>query len=381
MYLHLMNTHSYILIIGGGLAGLTSAIHLAKKGISVTLIEKETYPKHKVCGEYISNEVLPYFDFLDIDLDAIKSVEISKFIISTQKGHTINSQLPLGGFGISRYTLDYYLWKKAKTLGVQLINDQVIDVQYKANGFKIVTQQKRVLTSHYVIGAYGKRSILDKTLKRTFSSKKSPWLAVKAHYKAKFDTDTVALHNFTGGYCGLSKVENDRVNACFLVNYKSFKKHKDIDTFQREIMFQNPHLKAFFNDAELLFERPITISQVNFEKKKPVENHIFMIGDSAGLIHPLCGNGMAMAIQSAQMLSELLIENHNKTSALTRKEIEKVYLKQWQKTFSRRLYFGRLLQKVLLNDGLQFLSYKIAHILPSIVPKIIKQTHGDPLVC
>ncbi len=381
MYLHLMNTHSHILIIGGGLAGLTSAIHLAKKDISVTLIEKDTYPKHKVCGEYISNEVLPYFDFLDIDLDAIKSVEISKFTISTQKGHTINSQLPLGGFGISRYTLDYYLWKKAETLGVELINDQVIDVQYRSNGFKIVTQQKRVLTSQYVIGAYGKRSILDKTLKRTFSAKKSPWLAVKAHYRAKFDTDTVALHNFKGGYCGLSKVENDRVNACFLVNYKSFKKHKDIDTFQREIMFQNPHLKTFFNDAKLLFERPITISQVNFEKKKPVENHIFMVGDSAGLIHPLCGNGMAMAIQGAQMLSELLIDNHNKTSALTRKEIEKVYLKQWHKTFSRRLYFGRLLQKVLLNDDLQFLSYKIAHILPSIVPKIIKQTHGDPLVC
>ncbi len=376
-----MNENLHVLIIGGGLAGLTSAIHLAKAGVLVTLIEKDTYPKHKVCGEYISNEVLPYLDFLDINLEQIRPVNISNFIITTQKGNCIQSTLPLGGFGISRYTLDYYLWEKAKELGVRLLNDEVIDVQYQNDIFFIKTNNNAVHTSNYVIGAHGKRTTLDKTLKRDFILKKSPWLAVKAHYRADFDDDTVSLHNFRGGYCGLSMVEDQKVNVCYLVTYDSFKKYKNIDAFQNKIMRQNPYLDTFFNTAELLFDKPITISQINFDKKKPVENHIFMTGDAAGLIHPLCGNGMAMAIQSAQLLCELLIENHHTTIVRSRKKIEGLYIQKWNSTFSKRLYMSRVLQKILLNGNLQQISYAVANAVPSIVPKIIKQTHGEPLVC
>ncbi|WP_109438635.1 MULTISPECIES: NAD(P)/FAD-dependent oxidoreductase [Aquimarina] len=376
-----MNENSHVLIIGGGLAGLTSAIHLAKAGVLVTLIEKDTYPKHKVCGEYISNEVLPYFEFLDINLEKVQPVTISNFVITTQKGDRIQSTLPLGGFGISRYTLDYYLWEKAKEVGVRLINDQVIDIQYQNDTFSVKTNSNIVQTCDYVIGAYGKRTTLDKALKRDFSFKKSPWLAVKAHYKANFDSNTVSLHNFKGGYCGLSMVEDQKVNVCYLVNYNSFKKHKNINVFQDEVMRQNPYLNTFFSSSELLFDKPITISQINFEKKNPVEDHIFMTGDAAGLIHPLCGNGMAMAIQSAQLLCELLIKNHNAEVAGSRKEIERLYIEKWNNTFSKRLYAGRILQKILLNGNLQQISYAVANVIPSIVPKIIKQTHGEPLIC
>ncbi|WP_271784320.1 NAD(P)/FAD-dependent oxidoreductase [Aquimarina algiphila] len=376
-----MNENSHVLIIGGGLAGLTSAIHLAKAGVLVTLIEKDTYPKHKVCGEYISNEVLPYFEFLDINLEKVQPVTISNFVITTQKGDRIQSTLPLGGFGISRYTLDYYLWEKAKEVGVRLINDQVIDIQYQNDTFSVKTNSNMVQTCDYVIGAYGKRTTLDKALKRDFSFKKSPWLAVKAHYKANFDSNTVSLHNFKGGYCGLSMVEDQKVNVCYLVNYDSFKKHKNINVFQDEVMRQNPYLDTFFSSSELLFDKPITISQINFERKNPVEDHIFMTGDAAGLIHPLCGNGMAMAIQSAQLLCELLIKNHNAEVAGSRKEIERLYIEKWNNTFSKRLYAGRILQKILLNGNLQQISYAVANVIPSIVPKIIKQTHGEPLIC
>ncbi|WP_103866168.1 NAD(P)/FAD-dependent oxidoreductase [Aquimarina sp. I32.4] len=374
--------HSHVIIIGGGLAGLTSAIHLARAGVPVTLIEKNVYPKHKVCGEYISNEVLPYFDFLDIDIQSLQPTNISKFLITTKKGNCIESELPLGGFGVSRYTLDYYLWKKATVSGVQLIQDQVIDIKYKQDtGFKIETAKNQMLTSDYVIGAYGKRAQLDKKLQRDFSLKKSSWLAVKSHYTTNFEPNTVSLHNFDGGYCGLSMIEEQKVNACYLVAYDSFKKHKNITGFQKEIMEQNPYLHSFFKEATLLFEKPITISQINFDKKKAVENHILMTGDAAGLIHPLCGNGMAMAIQSAQIVSKLLATNYFETTKKSRKEIEKLYKKQWDQAFSKRLYTGRVLQKILLNDRLQELSYTLANTMPAIVSKIIKQTHGAPLIC
>ncbi|WP_101449005.1 NAD(P)/FAD-dependent oxidoreductase [Aquimarina sp. MAR_2010_214] len=376
-----MNKSSHIIIIGGGLAGLTNAIHLAKAGIPVTLIEMNIYPKHKVCGEYISNEVLPYFDFLDIDINVLQPTRISKFNITTQKGKCIQSTLPLGGFGVSRYTLDHWLWKKAAIAGVQLLNDQVIDVHYENNNFQVKTAGNKMLTTDYVIGAYGKRTQLDKALQRNFSYRRSPWLAVKAHYRADFDSNTVSLHNFEGGYCGLSMVENNMVNACYLATYDSFKKHKDLGIFQKEVLCKNPYLNTFFKNAEPLFGTPITISQINFDKKSPVEDHVFMTGDAAGLIHPLCGNGMAMAIQSAQILSELLINNYDQGLITPRKIIETNYTKQWNKAFSKRLYAGRALQKILLNGRLQELSYTIANIIPAIVPRIIKQTHGEPLIC
>jgi len=375
-----MNKHVHTLIIGGGLAGLTSAIHLAKSNIPVMLIEKDTYPKHKVCGEYISNEVVPYLEFLGVDLEHLNPVDISELTISTLRGKMIKSKLPLGGFGISRYTLDHYLWNMAKNLGVHMIQDQVLDISYNDRLFEIKTSKNGVITSDYTIGAYGKRSIIDKNMKRDFSTKKSPWLAVKSHYKSNFDAKTVALHNFDGGYCGLSLVENNTVNACYLVNYESFKKYKNIYDFQRGVIYKNPYLKEFFENASPVFDKPITISQINFDRKKPVENHVFMIGDAAGLIHPLCGNGMAMAIQSSQILCELLIKNYQ-SNAYSPEEIERLYIKQWNTTFSKRLYAGRILQKVLLNDTFQHIIQKVASLIPFIVPKIIKQTHGKPLVC
>jgi len=380
MYLDVMNRHSRVLIIGGGLAGLVSAIHLAQQKVQVLLIEKDTYPRHKVCGEYISNEIVPYFKDLGLELDHLHPVDISKFVISTQKGNLIHSQLPLGGFGISRYALDHYLWQKAERLGVILVTDIVTNVQFTKHQFEVVTQ-RGAFTADFVIGAYGKRSSLDSTLNRKWSTNKSSWLAVKMHYKASFDPQTVALHNFDGGYCGLSMVENETVNACYLTSYQSFKKYRDVEAFQGNVLNKNPYLRAFFAEARPAFEKPITIAQVNFAKKKPVEQHIFMAGDAAGLIHPLCGNGMAMAIQSARILTELLIKSDQKLSYSARLLLEKQYEQQWQSLFSRRLYMGRVLQRVLLNPNLQQVSYRIASAIPSIVPQIIKQTHGSPIIC
>jgi flavin-dependent dehydrogenase len=119
-----------VVIIGGGLAGLTSAIHLSKFGLKVTLIEKNEYPKHKVCGEYVSNEVLPYYQWLGLEISVLKPSTISKVAFSTAKGKMISGDLLLGGFGISRFELDHYLFEKAIENGCQIIQDTVSDIQF-----------------------------------------------------------------------------------------------------------------------------------------------------------------------------------------------------------------------------------------------------------
>lgn len=206
----------------------------------------------------------------------------------------------------------------------------------------------------------------------------SPWLAVKTHYDFDFDEDTVALHNFNGGYCGLSKTETNTVNACYLTTFKSFKKYGDIDTFQKKELSKNPFLDEFFKKAKPVFKKPLTISQISFQKKEPVENHIFMIGDSAGLIHPLCGNGMAMAIRSAQLFSELFLKAFQK-SDFDRNNLEKEYSNHWQKEFGSRLKTGRFIQRILMNPLSSKLGFSMAKSIPSLIPKLIEKTHGSPI--
>src|SRR3970040_3019814 len=98
-----MKANPDVVIIGGGLAGLTSAIHLSKSGLKVTLIEKNEYPKHKVCGEYISNEVSPYFQWLGLKIFDLQPSLISKMEFSTAKGKIFSGVLSLRGFVITLY--------------------------------------------------------------------------------------------------------------------------------------------------------------------------------------------------------------------------------------------------------------------------------------
>jgi flavin-dependent dehydrogenase len=374
-----MKKNTPIIIIGGGLAGLTAAIHLSKLGLQVIVIEKNEYPKHKVCGEYISNEVLPYLNWLGLNILDLKPTNISKLEFSTTTGKTIKSTLPLGGFGISRYVLDNYLYQKALANGCEIIQDTVDAIDFDNDQFNVTTSNNTVLKSKIVIGAFGKRSNIDLKISRNFIQKKSPWLAVKAHYVADFPDDLVGLHNFKGGYCGVSKVENNAVNICYLADYKTFKKFKNTTEYQNTVLAQNPHLRAIFEKSVLLFEKPLTISQISFDKKKAVENHILMIGDTAGLIHPLCGNGMAMAIHSAKIVSEL-IEKYYNNEINSRIELEEKYIQEWEFNFRKRVRMGQFLSILLQKQKLSRILLQVLVLFPFLLPVIIRKTHGKTIL-
>ena len=368
-----------VLIIGGGLAGLTAAIHLSKKGFEVIVIEKNEFPKHKVCGEYISNEVVPYLNWLGINSKDLHPTLITKLQFSICNGKIVDCVLPLGGFGISRYALDEYLHRKAVSYGCTILKDSVESVVFNENQFTVTTLNNVLLKAKIVLGAFGKRSNVDQKLNRSFIQKKSPWLAVKAHYSGNFPDDLVGLHNFKGGYCGVSKVENDKINICYLADYETFKRYKNIEEYQKAVVFKNPNLKLLFENCTMLFDKPLTISQICFEKKKAVENHILMIGDTAGLIHPLCGNGMAMAIHSAKIVSELVELFFNK-EIKSRADLEKKYKQEWKFNFEKRIRAGRFLARLLQHQKVSEFLLQIVIKFPLLLPKIIKRTHGKPII-
>ena len=374
-----MVNQNEVLIIGGGLAGLTAAIHLSKRGLQVTVIEKNNYPKHKVCGEYISNEVLPYYEWLGIGISKIKPTSINKLQFSAQNGTTINANLPLGGFGISRHALDFHLYNVAIALGCIFIHETVENIIFEEDKFEVTLSNGTLLKSKIVIGAFGKRSNIDVKLNRNFIQEKSHWLAVKSHYIGDFPNDLVGLHNFNGGYCGVSKVENNVINICYITNYEAYKLHKNSEEFQKDVLSKNPHLKKIFENCTLIFEKPLSIGQISFDKKEAVENHILMIGDTAGLIHPLCGNGMAMAIHSAKIASEAVL-NYYENDCSSRTSLEDLYSKKWKFHFEKRLKMGRFLASILQKPRISSILMRILVKFPFLLPIIIKKTHGKTII-
>ncbi|MFZ6050457.1 NAD(P)/FAD-dependent oxidoreductase [Halocola ammonii] len=373
-----MKSHYQIAIIGGGLAGLVNAIDLSQRGYSVVLFEKDKFPKHKVCGEFVSNEIRPYLNRLGAFPTDLNVAEIDRLEISDLSGKVVGSELDLAGFGISRFAFDDHLADVAQKSGAEvLINERVKQLAFDADHFFLKTRSGVEVKAQVVIGAFGKRSNLDKELDRSFMQKRTSYVGVKCHYESDFQENLVQLHNFNGGYCGLSKVETGAVNLCYLVDQQVLEKYSGIEEMEMNHLAQNPHLKSFFENSSPIFKSPLVISQINFDPKPVVEDHVMMSGDSAGLIHPFCGNGMAMAIHSAQICSDAI---HQFLSGnCSREEMEKSYGKAWKNEFGSRLYFGRKASKLFGKPRLTGAALGLMRTFPPLLGRASKMAHGKPV--
>lgn len=374
-----------VIIVGGGLAGLVSALELGRAGHRVTLVERKTYPFHKVCGEYVSNEVKRYVESLGVDLAGLGAADIRRFQVSAPSGRLLESKLDLGGFGISRYVLDYELYQLGLAAGVQFqLGKPVDDVLFANDRFTLTLSDGTTLTSRLVLGTFGKRSKLDKSLNRAFTRRPaskgrvaaspSPYIGVKYHVRVDLPDDVIALHNFSDGYCGMSAIEGGKYCVCYLTTRDNLRRHGNIPDMERAVLHRNPHLKSLFSTAEFLYEKPEVINEISFAPKRAVEGHILMAGDSAGLITPLCGNGMAMAIHGAKLVSEL--SSMFLRNQLTRAELEGQYQQGWSERFARRLWVGRNVQKLF---GRPWLTEAGAWAFGAFKPAlrtVMRQTHG-----
>lgn len=226
-----------------------------------------------------------------------------------------------------------------------------------------------------VIGAYGKRSNLDQVLKRPFFTKRSPYIGVKYHAHTDHPIDQIALHNFSGGYCGISQVEDGITNICYLGSRETLRKHGNITNMEANVLHRNPHLKRIFSSADFLWDKPEVINEISFEIKQPVDNHMLMCGDAAGMITPLCGNGMAMAIHSAKLLSETIQEAQAKN--WSRDLLEDAYALRWSMLFKQRLWFGRQVQRLFGQPTVSNLAVNLINHVKPLSRAIIKGTHGE----
>jgi len=365
-----------VIIIGGGLAGLISSIELARAGIPCQLIEKKRYPFHRVCGEYVSNEVVPFLDSLGLYPHHLKPPQINSFQLSAIDGKSKIIALDQGGFGISRFAFDAYLFEAAAALGVTFYQEEEVqNVVFRQNSF-LVSTGSREWECDVVIGAFGKRSKIDHRLNRPFVKERSPYVGIKYHIRTLHPDDLISLHNFPGGYCGISNIEEGKTTLCYLSHRRNLKEYRDVHEMERNVVYKNPLLREIFQNAEFVFPRPEVINEISFATKSPVEEHILMAGDAAGMIAPLCGNGMAMAIHSGRLAASAVkkfIEN-----SVSREKMEQDYTRAWQSNFKRRLWLGRQVQKLFGNEITSRVAVSLVMNVSPLAKAIIRNTHGQP---
>lgn len=366
-----------VIIIGGGLGGLCAALDLQQRGHATTLVERRAYPFHRVCGEYVSNEVLPYLRRLGADPAGLAPAAISRFQVSSPAGALLHAPLDLGGFGISRYVLDEFLYRRALAAGVTVLYATVADVEFDdaTNTHTVLLADGRRLPARVVVGTYGKRSALDRQLNRPFFAQRSPYLGVKYHLRyPAMPRDLIALHNFADGYAGISAIEDDKLCFCYLTTRRNLKAHGTIAALEANVLARNPHLRQILETAEQLYPQPEVINEISFAPKTCLERHMLLAGDAAGLITPLCGNGMAMAIHGASLAAthaSAFLKGH-----LSRPQLEAAYATDWQAHFGPRLRVGRAVQGLFGQPLLSELAVRGLRRWPAAVRALMRRTHG-----
>jgi menaquinone-9 beta-reductase len=370
-----------VAVIGGGLAGLALSIQSARAGYKVVLFEKEQYPFHKVCGEYISLESWDFLEDLGVPLSQMNLPVIRRLLVSAPNGTKTEVALPLGGFGISRYKLDSMLADIAAAAGVQMMqNTKVENVEFDNETFAVQFSGKSI-NAKMAAGAFGKRSNLDIKWKRRFTQKSdnklNNYIGVKYHININWPDDLIALHNFKDGYCGISRIEDGSSCLCYLTTAKNLKESgNSIQAMEENILRRNPHLSNIFAAAERNRSGPVTISQISFDKKEQVNNHALFTGDAAGMITPLCGNGMSMALLGSKIaFNNIDMFLKGETG---RSEMELNYSRAWKMQFANRLKAGRIIQSIFGKKWITNIFIFCAKPFPKFIKFLIRQTHGQP---
>ncbi len=370
-------------IIGGGLAGLALSIQLAAQGWKVVLFEKEAYPFHRVCGEYISMEAWDFLCSLGVPLPQWNLPRIQRLQVTAPNGKMLQTGLPLGGFGISRYKLDAALAGIARGKGVTVCEGAKVEsVSRKEAGFELVVRNasgQQTIAAKVCCGAWGKRSNMDVKWRRPFitdkSTRISAWVGIKYHVRTNWPEDLIGLHNFKDGYCGISKIEDDWYCLCYLTRAANLK-GIPVPELEGGLMSRNAALRHILQNSELKPGFPLSISQVSFQPKTKVENGVLLLGDAAGMIAPLCGNGMSMALHASKVAAAEVQCFLSGTQL--RIKMEQAYEQKWQTLFSSRLRMGRALQGFFGSERGSNLLVSVMRRLPVLTNALIRQTHGDP---
>jgi flavin-dependent dehydrogenase len=266
-----------VTIAGGGLAGLSLGIGLRRHGVPVEVFEASTFPRHRVCGEFISGVSEETLEALGIQEDLSDAGELTGTAWYDHKGRVFSASLPSPARGISRFRLDDRLSIRLRELG---------------GGFR---EGERFASERA-----GEDGVVNATGRAL--EKGSAWLGLKAHWLDFGLEEDLEMHLGDDGYIGLSRVEDGRVNVTGLFRRRPEVKAKGSDSLLAYISACGlDSLVSRLTAASLDPDSCVGVSSFGFGLKGRVGETGFRIGDQRAIIPPFTGNGMSMALQSAEL--------------------------------------------------------------------------------
>lgn len=366
------------IIIGGGPAGASAAIELSKRGHRVLLLEKRKLPASKLCGEFLSPEVRDAFRQLGVseEVKAAGAHPIRRARITTAGGAAFEESLPGTALGLSRYRLDHLLFKHARTCGVDARDGQTVRgvAGSLEEGFHVETAGE-AFRARLVFGAYGRRGLLDRKLERPFLDEQSPLVAFKAHYEGAQLSDVIEVHAFPGGYCGLSPVEEGRLNLCWIARESSLKAAGgDPEAMIDASLKRNPVLERRLRALHRVSDTFEAVGQVSLARKSLFSRGVCMVGDTAGMIAPFCGDGMAMALRSAALAAEPASDYLNGRSSA--ESFRAQYTEAWERAFRTRMQLGRWVHRASLRPMAASLAVHACRLAPGLGRWLMRKTRG-----
>lgn len=329
-----------VAVVGAGPAGSTLAAMLAGAGTSVALIDRDEFPRDKLCGEFLSWDALPIVARLGVDLDRAGASRIERCRV-VGRTRVCEFAFPEPARGISRFRFDDLLFRAALARGAQpfapstavSLSDR--DVVVTRGGGEVR------IRARVVAGAWGRWGRFDARLGRSFARGRSPRsFGFKRHYRSPDeDRAAIELYSFDGGYLGVNRIEEGRTTICGLVDGRRLHHHRGRWPAFIETLRSAPHLDRLFARHEPAQEEFLSSEPVVFRPREAVERGIIMVGDASGIIDPLAGNGMAMAMQSAVLAAPYIARILDAPDR--RATIEREYSAAHRNWFGRRIAWSR----------------------------------------
>jgi menaquinone-9 beta-reductase len=283
-----------LIVAGAGPAGTACAITAARAGVRVLLLDKDCFPRHKVCGEFVSAESLALLEGL-LDgrkLSSRTAVDAARIFVD---GKCLKLPVRPAAQTIPRFELDARLFASAQRAGATVRDGTMIHAAH---------QQHEIFRADTSVGTFTARAVVNATgrwskLTQFEVANKEKWLGLKAHFSETSPPSSVDLYFFFGGYCGVTPVDEKTVNACAMVR-------ADVARSLEEVFARSPELSPRSSAWQPLFST-VTTSPLYFREPETESDGMLLAGDSAGFIDPFAGDGISLALQSGTLAAEVLI--------------------------------------------------------------------------
>ncbi|HET9792902.1 MAG TPA: NAD(P)/FAD-dependent oxidoreductase [Thermoanaerobaculia bacterium] len=356
-----MTSEFDVAIVGAGPAGSSAAIELARAGRSVVLLEKERFPRDKVCGEFLSPEAMDdlarWGVAARLAAEPVETIDRGRFFLAP--GRAVEFPLPRPALGVSRRLLDTILAREAESAGAEVRFGCDVEriAGTPAEGFSIASAEERPLKARVVLAAWGRWSPLDRAFGRKFATRTRGRFFGWSRHDAG-DSSHLAgrihLHFFRGGYCGLSRVEGGVVNFAGVVAEKELRRRLGTaaeggggwERFLAALVDAEPSLRADLAPLHPVRE-VLGTPAVFFERHSPAFGGVLGIGDAAGSRDPFTGDGQATAIRSgvvAARTADAFLRGEITPGAL-----ERAHRETWKRAFRAPFTWDGIFRKALFS--------------------------------